>query len=173
MGFYHGLHGAWLASPAALAELSAETSRRPGVGWPVTNAVALARSATCDRASSVLQRAGAEVRNWYPYTRITMLLCLVNRFADNNLCGFKWHCWSSSGCGNGIQCVAAGCGQDRDGPLRVGGQALMRSQFSAGKNGPGDGRQIVRRPAGRGSRLEGQAVPGATGCQSAAARRWG
>jgi len=36
----------------------------------------------------------------------------------------------------------------------------------------GDGRQIVRRPAGCGSRLEGQAVPGVRVGQPAA-RRWG
>ena len=39
-----------------------------------------------------------------------------------------------------------GCGQDRDGPLRGGGQALMRSR-PAGLAVPGDGRQIDSRPA--------------------------
>src|SRR5258708_11524505 len=42
-----------------------------------------------------------------------------------------------------------GCGQDRDGPLRGGGtQALIRSRPAGRKAEAGDGRRILRRPAG-------------------------
>ena len=46
----------------------------------------------------------------------------------------------------GLTGVLLGCGQDRDGPLRVERQALIRSR-PAGSGGPGDGRRIVSRPA--------------------------
>src|SRR5215470_13075344 len=47
-----------------------------------------------------------------------------------------------------------------------GGQALMRSRPAGQGGGPGDGRRIVSRPAGCGSRLEGQAVPGSAGASA-------
>ena len=59
---------------------------------------------------------------------------------------------------NGV--LAAGCGQDREGPLRVEGRLLL-GHAGSGSGWTGGGRQIDRRPArGCGSRLEGQAVPG-------------
>ena len=41
---------------------------------------------------------------------------------------------------------SAGCGQDREGPLRGGGQALMRSRGQRARAGSGGGRRIVSRP---------------------------
>ena len=52
----------------------------------------------------------------------------------------------------GVHKVAAWCGQDREGPLR-GRAGSYEVTLSAGLKGAGDGRRIVRRPAGGGSRI--------------------
>ena len=77
--------------------------------------------------------------------------------AGVDLDGDGGQCDSSSvGCRGRAGCWS--CGQDRDGPLGWGGQALIRSHAS-GSLLLGDGRRIVRRPAGSGSRISGQTVP--------------
>ena len=64
--------------------------------------------------------------------------------------------------GSGGQCfgLVLGCGQDREGPLtgRAGSYEVTPSWSSVVAGG---GRRIVRRPAECGSRLGGQAAPGA------------
>jgi hypothetical protein len=70
--------------------------------------------------------------------------------------------WGFSGWWPGLG--LPGCGQDRDGPLRGGGQALMRSRAARHEGARGRGRPADRSKASRsGSRLSGQAVPGQAG----------
>ena len=63
-----------------------------------------------------------------------------------------------------------GCGQDRDGPLRSGGQALIRSR-PAGQGRAGDGRRIVSRPAG--AAADSWVRPSPEYWRQLAGRRWG
>jgi hypothetical protein len=55
---------------------------------------------------------------------------------------------------------AAGCGQDREGPLRAGGQALIRSRGQQAGMGPGTAGESLAGQHRCGSRLVGQAAPG-------------
>src|ERR1039457_6394751 len=94
----------------------------------------------------------------------SMLLCL-------SMARMMFWFFFFRGSGNVALAGAAGCGHDREGPLRGEGRPFFGH---AGGGGAGGGRQIVRRPApGCGSRLEGQAAPGVRQDQSAGPRRWG
>jgi hypothetical protein len=86
-----------------------------------------------------------------------MLLCLVK-------VSFGWHGWSFSGLGGNCFHRSAGCGQDREGPLRCGGQALIRSRGQQAGMGSGDSRQIDSRPAqGAAADLRVRPPPGSWG----------
>src|SRR5258708_28047199 len=86
--------------------------------------------------------------------RRTMLLCLSRARVL-----FRW--LFSWGCGVVFPTgLMLGCGQDRDGPLRGGGaQALIRSRPAGRKAEAGDGRRIVRRPAGAAAGYWARACP--------------
>src|SRR5258708_31544517 len=91
---------------------------------------------------------------------LSMLLCL-------SMARMMFSPSISEGSGNG-GLAAAGCGQDREGPLRVEGKLLEGHAGQRVKVWAGRGRQIDRRPApGCGGRTEGQAAPGVGGYQSA------
>src|ERR1039457_2329423 len=83
----------------------------------------------------------------------SMLLCL-------SMARMMFWFFIFRGSGNVALAGAAGCGHDREGPLRVEGRLLL-GHAGSGSGVTGSGRQIDRRPApGCGSRLEGQAAPG-------------
>src|SRR5258708_4449876 len=80
----------------------------------------------------------------------SMLLCL----------SMAWMMFSpsiSEGAGNG-GLAAAGCGQDREGPLRVEGRLLL-GHAGSGSSWTGGGRQIVRRPAWMRQPIRGSGRP--------------
>jgi hypothetical protein len=84
--------------------------------------------------------------------------------------------WTTPVCCQGSVCMlvpspggvgfagSAGCGHDREGPLGVRGQALMRSRGPAGRGqGPGTAGGSSAGQHGCGSHIAGQAVPGVWG----------
>src|SRR5260221_9285891 len=96
--------------------------------------------------------------------RITMLLCL-------SMARMMFSPSISEGSGNG-GLAAAGCGQDREGPLRVEGRLLL-GHAGSGQVGPGAADKSLEGQHGCGSRIGGQAAPGVSGRQSATWRRGG
>ena len=109
-----------------------------------------------DHSLSIIPFGGIRPTAWSVSAAArSMLLYLVKRLGDIYFASFRgffqeggFRAW---GC----------CGQDREGPLAVEGKLLLGHARQAGR--PGDGRRIVSRPAGCGSRIEGQAVPGSLG----------
>src|SRR6266496_2112019 len=64
-----------------------------------------------------------------------------------------------------------GCGQDRDGPLRVEGKLLLGHAQQVSQGGAGDGRRIVSRPAG--AEADSWVRPSPEYWRQPAGRRWG
>jgi len=83
------------------------------------------------------------------------------RGAGVDLDGDGWHAWSLSGRGRGCCWPGCrGCGQDREGPLQGEGKLLLGHAGSWQAGEAGDGRRIVRRPAGAAADLRVRPSPG-------------
>jgi hypothetical protein len=89
-------------------------------------------------------------------TTITMLICLVKGLSvgvTGRFRGWRGECFYRS----------AGCGQDREGPLRVEGGLLLGHAASRSGWGPGTADGSLAGQHECGSRLAGQAAPGVLG----------